>query len=450
MKTKIILFLLIYVNIRLLAQVSPLLSTTWNQTCYYNADCPVASSGGSCGHTYTGCNATGWAQILKYYSYPITGMGSHCNTIAAYSTHCVDFSLQTYNYSAMPNNVTSSNPEVAKLMYHLGIALNMNWSGTNSTSFFDSKPLKKHFKYTPRMYNMNYLIQSYSEILDSIKSELNAGRPVFVKSNTLNHFYIIDGYNAADEVHCNFGWGGVYDGYYALTNVNIPAGNATPHIFILNIRPVNGNLETAQDTIIIPSNSSTNNTIEFTSLLNWSMSTPTPWISLDTTSGNAGYFDQSNGSTFSALLNNGKVRYGYIYIQNTNDTDTIVVKQEASPLKLSPDTLFFTASGGSQNANVEYLSWAAWNSSCPNSWISYTPTSATGTSIINVTTSNNSGSQRIGYIYITGGVYSDTLVIYQDGLATEVKNNDKRNNIELYNIYPVPSNGLINISFTIL
>ncbi|HCQ30463.1 MAG TPA: hypothetical protein DIU39_09265, partial [Flavobacteriales bacterium] len=25
--------------------------------------------------------------------------------------------------------------------------------------------------------------------------------------------------------------------------------------------------------------------------------------------------------------------------------------------------------------------------------------------------------------------------------------NDKRNNIELYNIYPVPSNGLINISF---
>lgn len=448
MKSKIIILIFMALqNIFLYSQVSPLFSTTWNQTCYYNTECPTTGSGGSCGHTYTGCNATGWAQILKYYSYPISGFESHCNTVPTYSTHCVDFSLQTYNYAVMPNNVTSSNPEVAKLMYHLGVALNMNWSGTNSTSFFDSKPLKKYFKYTPRMYNMNYLIQSYPEILDSIKSELNAGRPIFVKSNTLNHFYIIDGYNAADEVHCNFGWGGVYDGYYPLTNVNILAGNATPHIFIMNIRPIIGDMETASDTIFISSNTSGSNPIEFTSLSNWSMITPTPWISLDTTSGNAGYINQTNGSTFSASLNNGQIRYGYIYIQNATDIDTIVVKQEASPLQISPDTLYFTASGGSQNVNVDYLSWGTWNSSSPDSWISYTPTTASGNAVINVTTSSNTGSNKIGFIYFSGGVYTDTLIVYQDGLTTSLDNLNKGGENNTIKVFPIPSKGLIYISF---
>ncbi|GAB4255165.1 MAG: hypothetical protein Kow0079_11910 [Vicingaceae bacterium] len=418
----------------LFSQVSPLLGTTWNQTCYYNSNCPIVSSGGSCGRAYTGCNATAWAQILKYYSYPTTGMGTHCNTVPGFSTHCVDFSLQIYNYSSMPNNVTSSNPEVAKLMYHLGIALDMNWSGTNSTSYFDSQPLKKYFKYTPRMYNMNYLIQSYTEILDSIKAELNVGRPVLVKSNTLNHFYIIDGYNAADEVHCNFGWGGTYDGYYPLTNVSIPVGNATPHIFILNIRPLFGDLEAAEDTIFISSAASINNAIEFTSLLNWNMISPTPWLTLDTLNGNAGYFNQNNGSTFSALLNNGQVRYGYIYIQNASDTDTIVVKQDASPLQITPDSINFSNIGGTQTVNVNYLSWGTWNSIASDPWINYSPNTATGNATINVTIGSNSGANRTGYIFFSGGSYTDTLVVNQDGNVTSVfeHTNDK------FIIYPNP------------
>ncbi|MBK9452139.1 MAG: Spi family protease inhibitor [Bacteroidetes bacterium] len=40
--------------------VSPLLTTTWNQGCNYNANCP-ADGGGSCGRVWTGCGATAMA-----------------------------------------------------------------------------------------------------------------------------------------------------------------------------------------------------------------------------------------------------------------------------------------------------------------------------------------------------------------------------------------------------
>ena len=84
-----------------------------------------------------------------------------------------------------------------------------------------------------------FLFDTPQELIDALKNELNENRVVFCKTNTLNHFYLIDGYNATDQFHCNFGWGGVYDGYYDITNVSIVPGNATPQNFIFNIKQAN-------------------------------------------------------------------------------------------------------------------------------------------------------------------------------------------------------------------
>ncbi|NTV84127.1 MAG: hypothetical protein HGA23_07495, partial [Bacteroidales bacterium] len=62
--------------------IAPLLATNWSQGCGYNALCPVDASG-PCGRALTGCVATAFAQILKYYNYPATGTGSniaHCGS----------------------------------------------------------------------------------------------------------------------------------------------------------------------------------------------------------------------------------------------------------------------------------------------------------------------------------------------------------------------------------
>lgn len=439
-------FLFVFLNSSK-AQVSPLLSTTWNQTCDYNADCPTVASGGACGRAYTGCNATAIAQICKFYNYPITGLGNHCNTNDM--THCVDFSTQIYDYSSMPNNVTSANAEVALLMYHAGIATDMQWGGASSVSFFGSTPLKRYFAYSPKMYNSAiFLFNTTQELIDAVKGELDEGRIVYVKTNSINHFYIIDGYDASDNFHCNFGWGGVYDGYYPIDNVNIPPGNASPHNFIFNLRPLDGDLEIADDTIEVSANSGLEN-IEFTSLEDWTMTTPNSWINLNQSSGLKGYFANGDGMSFNHDVNNDTTRYGYVLIDNGNDVDTLVVKQAASSLVVNPDTLYFSDTGGSQDVFIEWLNWSNWSATSSDAWITLSENSGTGDDTITVTTTNNSSSSTIlGHVIINGGSFTDTIFIEQEG-----QQNAGISDTELdlsVRVFPNPTSGVLMVNSNVL
>ncbi len=413
------------------SQVAPLLTTTWNQGCNYNAQCPTTGSGGACGRTWTGCNATAIAQIFKYYSYPDSGMGgNYCNSNAP--THCVDFSQQGYNYALMPNNVTSANAEVAKLMYHIGIAVDMQWSGSSSNSFFNSTAMKKYFGYSPKMYSTaTFMFNTTAELEDAIKAELNAGRPVYAKGG--NHFYLIDGYNSSNQFHMNFGWGGTYDGYYAITSVVNAAGTFTPSNFIFMIQPMDGDLETAADTIEIAAGASTNNALEFTSHSGWTMYANEPWLSLNLASGNSGYFAWSSGSYFNASVNNGGIRYGNIYIVNASDTDTVVVKQLASPLEIQPDSLLFLASGGTLNANLVWASFGTWTATAGAAWLSVTPNTGTSSALLNVTTTLNiSATPRYSFIAIAAGQFRDTLWVEQEANLTTSITELSRANIQVY------------------
>ena len=63
-------------GVRNVAVVGPLLTTRWNQNAYYNNMCP-ADTGGPNGHTFVGCVATAMGQIMRYWQYPTSGIGSH-------------------------------------------------------------------------------------------------------------------------------------------------------------------------------------------------------------------------------------------------------------------------------------------------------------------------------------------------------------------------------------
>lgn len=416
-------------------QVAPFLPTTWNQTCYYNDSCPTVGSGGSCGKAYTGCNATALGQICKYYAYPATGLSSHCNSNLP--SQCVDFSAQNYNYTSMPNNVTSANTEVAQLLGHLGAACDMQYSGTSSNSFFDANVLKRYFAYSPRMYSTaTFMFNNTQELIDAIKAELDAGRPVYAKGG--NHFYLIDGYDTSDNFHMNFGWSGTYNGYYPINSVVNPAGTFTPSNFMFMIRPLSGDLETGSDTVVVSASAGTTS-FEFTSLLNWTMSTPTSWLSTAFTSGLPGFFAFADGNSFTTIQNNGGVRYGYIFIQNANDIDTVVVMQEASPLGVTPDSLFYAESGGSQTASILWYSWSTWTAVTPDTWINISPSSGTGngTPLITCTVNSNS-SPRIGYVAVNGGTFRDTIWIVQEGSTLNI---EQENNASGIVLFPNPTAG---------
>ena len=112
-----------------LTAVSPLLTTTWNQSPYYNALCPIDPAYNS--PSVTGCVATATAQVMKYWNWPSQGNSAHAyvhDNIGLISAH---FGSTRYDWANMPNALNGSSSAVqvnavATLMRHVGVALEMD------------------------------------------------------------------------------------------------------------------------------------------------------------------------------------------------------------------------------------------------------------------------------------------------------------------------------------
>ncbi len=209
------------------ADVAPLLSTTWNQGVYYNALCPETASGGSGGHVWAGCVATAQGQIMKYYNYPDHGVGEHSYTHSVYGEQSANFGAATYNWSSMPASLSSHNIDIATLLYHCGVSVNMNYgpSGSGASGSAPKNSLINYFKYSSNMLYTskgNYTEQDWKNLL---KSEIDAGRPMYyVGAGSGGHAFNCDGYQGDDYFHFNWGWGGSYNGYFYLDDLT-PGGN---------------------------------------------------------------------------------------------------------------------------------------------------------------------------------------------------------------------------------
>ena len=208
--------------------VEPLLTTTWNQGCGYNADCPVDYSG-PCDHVWAGCVATAMAQVMKYWEHPAQGIGSHGYTHPDYGYQYADFSVATYDWASMPVNYGEE--DIAELLYHCGVALEMNYGPNGSGAYTGTygypnvvSVLEDYFDY---QLVVDYLYKSdYSNIVWSsmLREQLDAGQPlVYRGQGSGGHAFVCDGYQGSDYFHFNWGWSGSYNGYFYLDDLT-PGG----------------------------------------------------------------------------------------------------------------------------------------------------------------------------------------------------------------------------------
>lgn len=244
--------------------VAPLLNTTWHQwsgqltsegdsAISYNYYCPKHGTS----RTLTGCVATSMAQIMNYWKWPAHGRGTKTytyNSAADYNggssayTRQLSLTFDTcfFNWDLMPTSVRVNNAPltprnqvfaVAKLMYSAGVAVEMVY-GTSFSGAYLFQPgslqttehypaadvaLRNNFYYK---YTTNGVLSrnfTNSEWIALLKMELNAGRPLIYGGNdpeSGGHAFILDGYNTSDQFHVNWGWGGNYDGYFAIGQLN--------------------------------------------------------------------------------------------------------------------------------------------------------------------------------------------------------------------------------------
>lgn len=226
--------------------VSPLLTTTWGQGSNtnrtYNYMCPDSSGY----KPYAGCTAVATAQVMKYWNHPTTGRGSHSYVPTfTNSTVSANFGNTTYAWSSMPNSLSSSSSTtqrdaVATLMFHIGVAIEMDYGTRGSGGAMQNygimgypsaeEALKTYFKYSCGLHSASKSDYPNAQWISMLKAELDAStpRPIIYSGfdNSAGHSFVLDGYNNSSQFHVNWGWSSSYDGYFTMGALN-PTGSGT-------------------------------------------------------------------------------------------------------------------------------------------------------------------------------------------------------------------------------
>jgi hypothetical protein len=222
--------------------VAPLIQTHWDQAPLYNDKCPYDANLSPLGfHPTVGCVACAMGQIMKYWEFPSIGIGSHSYNSANYGTLSANFGRTQYDWANMPEQLTASSTEtqinaVSTLLYHCGISVDMNYNsdGQGSSGAYTvldargkaqkataEEAFVDYFGYKASAVTGKFMSDySYSNWVSLLKNELNNNRPMLYSGSTSSggHAFICDGYDSNDYFHFNWGWGGAYDGYFALSS----------------------------------------------------------------------------------------------------------------------------------------------------------------------------------------------------------------------------------------
>ncbi|MBO5956191.1 MAG: C10 family peptidase [Bacteroidales bacterium] len=218
-------------------KIGPLCQTAWDQSWPYNYYCPELNRPfASNGRSVVGCVATAMSQIMRYWSHPTQGTGSHSYKPQmdeyGYPEQSANFGETTYDWDNMPYQIKANSPQkeieaVALLGYHCGVSVNMMYDddGTGAGAYSSDVPwaLMKFFGYAQSSYKKRTVS---SQLWDSyIKDAIQMGRPIFYAGTSKDgggHAFICDGMDENGLFHYNFGWSGSGDGFFASTATDYP------------------------------------------------------------------------------------------------------------------------------------------------------------------------------------------------------------------------------------
>lgn len=207
-------------------KITPLLGDiAWNQLTPYNNMCPEYKGSKL---SATGCVATAMAQVMMYYKYPkelkadipaYTTATNKLKVNAISKGEKYDWDNMLSTYTEGKYNTTQADA-VAKLMFHCGAAVQMDY-GDSSSAWVRPEDMSTYFGYDAdllqEVYRSFYTLAEWKEILDR---ELEAKRPILyggAASYESGHQFVCDGSDGEGLYHINWGWSGYSDGYFDIT-----------------------------------------------------------------------------------------------------------------------------------------------------------------------------------------------------------------------------------------
>lgn len=210
-----------------------------------------------------GCVGVAMSIIMKYHNHPQQGYGN---------LNGVDFNVRyDWNSMRMDNYLLTTSTEaeenaVAQIMYHAAhsVLTDFGQSGSSASEVRVPTALSTYFGYDAGVSYKKKTEMSSAAWEALIKNELDANRPVLYSGQdaVMGHAFVCDGYETrAGQTlfHINWGWGGMANGYFALTALTPQGQSGNIHNYteqatvIYNIKPSTVASSTAHSPVRITS-----------------------------------------------------------------------------------------------------------------------------------------------------------------------------------------------------
>lgn len=166
-----------------------------------------------------GCVAISMSQILNYYKWPIKGVGNHVfaeNYNGTLKRHAAFFDATNYNWDQMLDeymnkpSTLEQQKAVGELTYHVGVALEMNYEPTGSTSNINKTPFvyNNFFRFSG-----HYQDVTWSSFWTRLYENIQQGKPVPIAVDASRtgdgHVVVANGYKeigGKPYYYLNWGW----------------------------------------------------------------------------------------------------------------------------------------------------------------------------------------------------------------------------------------------------
>ena len=221
-------------------ELVPLLNTKWNQDGIYQQQCPDISGT----KTLTGCVATAMAQVVNFFQWPLNSVRE-----AVGYTSNKDDAEKKIDLPSLParkfNWFNMTNDDIAWLMRYCGQSVLMDYKTDESTSSPSSIPgaLISVFNFSKGVDLVDRKEFTDEEWEQALYHEIELGRPVIYSGfkNKKGHTFVLHGYKNG-QFYINWGWGGDFDGYFALTSLT-PGDNdfTEDQNAVVGIQPASNN-----------------------------------------------------------------------------------------------------------------------------------------------------------------------------------------------------------------
>ena len=218
----------------------------WSQVTPYNNECPIDNGA----HSLTGCTQTAMAIIMYHNRWPERAKG----TTEAYTTkyglevaardlnHAYDWESMIETYIEGEYSDTQAEA-VAVLMADLGHAFKAEYTATDTGAMPNMLSLYQNFGYSHASTITTRNTFNTDSWLSKLRRDIEAGNPIFYAGYTAEwagHAFVLDGVDANDYFHVNWGWGGVYDGFFMIDSLTLGDEYLfdTQHWAVFGMRPL--------------------------------------------------------------------------------------------------------------------------------------------------------------------------------------------------------------------